>query len=194
LSFPNNEPLSSKALTNVEDLEYGEESKPNTMNHFDAMLMEEDIDDKLCMGIECRAYHALQKEFSNLIGEDFVPYQWDRHLWKQGSWGEINYNIYNNNSLNINQFPQELFEDHLVHEYGNMLGKNDSQLNFYDHCNIIMPNHTNSEDHIGNRLDEYTSARVVMCLPHGGGEKVQHNVNFTFECGDNNHIPNLFLK
>jgi hypothetical protein len=92
-------------LTNVEDLEFGEESKPNTMTYFDAMLMEEDIDDKLCMGIECRAYHALQKEFSNLIGEDFVPYQWDKHLWKHGSWGEINYNIYNNDFLNINQFP-----------------------------------------------------------------------------------------
>jgi len=96
--------------------------------------------------------------------------------------------------LNINQFPQELFEDHLVHEYGNMLGKNDSQLNLYDHYNIIMPNHTNSKDHIGNRLDEYTSARVAMCLPHGGSEKVQHNVNFAFECGDDNHLPNLLLK
>jgi len=60
-------------LTNVGDLKFGEESKPNTMTYFDVMFMEEDIDDKLCMGIECGAYHALQKEFANLIGEDFVP-------------------------------------------------------------------------------------------------------------------------
>ncbi len=72
-SFPNHEPISSKALTNVGDLEFGEESKPNTMTYFDVMFMEEDIDDKLCMGIERGAYHALQKEFVNLIGEDFVP-------------------------------------------------------------------------------------------------------------------------
>jgi hypothetical protein len=60
-------------LTNVEDLEFGEESKPNTMTYFDAMLMEEDIDDKLCMGIKCRAYHALQKNFLTLLVKILYP-------------------------------------------------------------------------------------------------------------------------
>ncbi len=175
-------------MTNVEDLEFGEESKPNTMTYFDAMLMEEDIDDKLCMGIECRAYHALQKEFSNLIGEDFVPYQWDRHLWKQGSWGEINYNIYNNDSLNINQFPQELFEDHLGHEYGNMLGKNDSELNPYNHYNIIMLNHTNSKDHMDTLVQGW------LCVFHMVVVKRSNKMSVLLGCGDDNHLPNLLLK
>lgn len=46
-SFPNHEPLSSKALTNVGDFKFGEESEPNTMICFNAMLMKEDIGDKL---------------------------------------------------------------------------------------------------------------------------------------------------
>jgi hypothetical protein len=83
--------------------------------------------------------------------------------------GEIDSNnICNNESLDINQLPQELFENHLVHEYGNILGENDLQ-------------------------NEYISATVAMCLPHGG-EKVQHNVDFAFEFGDDNHLPILLLK
>ncbi len=46
-SFPNHQPLSSKALTIVEDFKFGEEFEPNTMISFNAMLMKEDIDDKL---------------------------------------------------------------------------------------------------------------------------------------------------
>jgi hypothetical protein len=46
-SFPNHEPLSSKALTTVGDFKFGEELEPNTMIYFNAMLMKENIDDKL---------------------------------------------------------------------------------------------------------------------------------------------------
>ncbi len=60
-SFPNHEPFSSKTLTNVGDLKFGEESEPNMMTYFDAILMEENIDDKLCMGLECTICQALQK-------------------------------------------------------------------------------------------------------------------------------------
>jgi len=42
--------------------------------------------------------------------------------------------------------------------------------------------------------DEYIRARVVMCLQHGAGERVQHNFNFAFEFDDDNHLPNLLLK
>jgi hypothetical protein len=173
-SFPNHEPLSSKALTNVGDLKFGEESgeesEPNIMTFLDAILMEEHIDDDLCMGLECMVCQALQKEFANLIGEDFVPPINGTDICGNMEVGEEidSNNICNNESLDINQLPQELFEDHLVHEYGNILGENDSQ-------------------------NEYISAGVAMCLPHGG-EKVQHNVHFAFEFGDDNHLPNLLLK
>jgi hypothetical protein len=54
-----------------------------------------------------------------------------------------------------------IIEDCLVHEYGNMLCENDSQLNPYNYYNTIVPNHTNSKDLNGNcalcnKLDEYT--------------------------------------
>jgi hypothetical protein len=80
-----------------------------------------------------------------------------------------------------------------------MLCENESQLNLYNHYNTIVPNDTYSKDFSGNcarcnRLDEYTKARVVMCLQHSGGERVQHNLNFSFEFGDDNHLPNLVLK
>jgi len=168
-SFPNHEPLSSKTSTNVGDLKFGEESEPNMMTYFDAILMEDDIDDKLCMGLECRVYQALQKEFTNLIGEDFVPpINGTDICGNMEVGGEIySNNICNDESLDINQLPQELFEDHFVHESGNVLGENDSQ-------------------------NEYISTGVAMCLPHGG-EKVQHNVDFTFEFGDDN-LPILLLK
>jgi hypothetical protein len=169
-SFPNDEPLSSKTLTNVGDLKFGEKSEPNTMTYFDAILMEEDIDDKLCMALECIVCQALQKEFANLIGEDYVPLIDGTDICGNMEVGaEIDSNnICNNESLDINQLPQELFEDHLVHECGNILGENDSQ-------------------------NEHISAGMTMCLPHGG-EKVQHNVDFTFEFGDDNHLPILLLK
>jgi hypothetical protein len=164
-SFPNHEPLSSKALANV-----GDESKPNIMTYFNAILMEENIDEKLCMGLECVACQALQKEFADLIGEDSVPLINGTDICgNMEVGGEIDSNnICNNKSLDINQLPQELFEDHLVHEYGNILGENDSQ-------------------------NECISVGVATCLPHGG-EKVQHNVNFAFEFGDDNHLPILLLK
>jgi hypothetical protein len=169
-SFPNHEPLSPKALTNDGDLKFGEEFEPNTITYFDAILMEEDIDDKLCMGIECSVSQALQKEFADLIGEDFVPPINGTDI--SGNMevaGEIDSNnICNNESFDINQLPQELFEDHLVHEYGNILGENDLQ-------------------------NEYISAGMAMCFPHGG-EKVQHNVDFAFEFGDDNHLPILLLR
>ncbi len=169
-SFPNHEPLSSKALTNVGDFKFGEEFEPNIMTYFDAMLMEEDIDVDLCMGLECMVCQALQKEFANLIGEDFVPPTNGMDICGNVEVGEEidSNNVCNNESLDINQLPQELFEDHLVHKYGNILGENDSQ-------------------------NEYISAGVAMCLPHGG-EKVQHNVDFAFEFGDDNHLPILLLK
>jgi hypothetical protein len=169
-SFPNHEPLSSKALTNVGDLKFGEESEPNTITYFDAILMEDDIDDKLCMHIECTVSQALQKEFAKLIGEDVVPpINRTNICGNMEVGGEIDSdNICNNESFDINQLPQELFEDHLVHEYGNILGENDSQ-------------------------NEYINAEVAMCFPHGG-EKVQHNVDFAFEFGDDNHLPILLLK
>ncbi len=168
-SFPNHEPLSPKALTNDGDLKFGEESEPNTITYFDAILMEEDID-KLCMSIECAVSQALQKEFANLIGENFVPPIDGMVICgNMEVAGEIDSNnICNNESLDINQLPQELFEDHLVHEYGNILGENDSQ-------------------------NEYINSGVAMCFPHGG-EKVQHNVNFAFEFGDDNHLPILLLR
>ncbi|KAH8940666.1 hypothetical protein BDL97_15G101100 [Sphagnum fallax] len=168
-SFPNHEPLSPKALTNDGDLKFGEESEPNTITCFDAILMEEDID-KLCMSIECAVSQALQKEFANLIGENFVPPIDGMVICgNMEVAGEIDSNnICNNESLDINQLPQELFEDHLVHEYGNILGENDSQ-------------------------NEYINSGVAMCFPHGG-EKVQHNVNFAFEFGDDNHLPILLLR
>jgi hypothetical protein len=169
-SFPNHEPLSSKTLTNVGDLKFGEESEPNILTYFDAILMEEAIDDDLCMGIECMACQALQKEFADLINEDFIPPINGTYICgNMELGGEIDSNnICNNESLDINQLPQELFEDHLVHEYGNILGENDSK-------------------------NEYINAGVAMCLPHGG-EKVQHNVDFAFEFGDDNHLPILLLK
>jgi hypothetical protein len=46
-SFPNHEQLSSKALTNVGDFKFGEEFEPNTIIYFNAMLIKENIDDKL---------------------------------------------------------------------------------------------------------------------------------------------------
>jgi hypothetical protein len=46
-SFPNHDPLSSKALTIVGDFKFGEELEPNTMIYFNVILMKEDIDDKL---------------------------------------------------------------------------------------------------------------------------------------------------
>ncbi|CAK9207163.1 unnamed protein product [Sphagnum troendelagicum] len=165
-SFPNDEPLSSKTLTNVGDLKFDEKSEPNIMTYIDAILMEEDVDDKLCMALECKVSQALQKEFANLIGLDFVPPIDGTNICGNMEVGaEIDSN---NESLDINQLPQELFEDHLVHECGNILGENDSQ-------------------------NEYISAGMTMCLPHGG-EKVQHNVDFTFEFGDDNHLPILLLK
>jgi hypothetical protein len=165
-SFPNDEPLSSKTLTNVGDLKFDEKSEPNTITYFDAILMEEDIDDKLCMALECIVCQTLQKEFANLIGEDFVPPIDGTEICGNMEVGaEIDSN---NKSLDINQLPQELFEDHLVHECGNILGENDSQ-------------------------NEYISAGMTMCLPHGA-EKVQHNVDFTFEFGDDNDLPILLLK
>ncbi len=169
-NFPNHEPLSSKTLTNVGDLKFGEKSEPNMMTYFDAILMEEDIDDKVCMGLECTICQALQKEFANLIGEDFVPPINETDICgNMEVVGEIDSNnICKNEFLDINQLPQELFEDHLVHEYGNILGENDSQ-------------------------NEYINAEVAMCFPHGG-EKVQHNVDFAFEFGDDNHLPILLLK
>jgi hypothetical protein len=169
-SFPNHEPLSSKTLTNVGDLKFGEKSEPNMMTYFDAILMEEDIDDKLCMGLECTVYQALQKELANLIGEDFVPpINGIDICGNMEVGGEIDSNnICDNEPLDINQLPQELFEDHFVHKSGNILGENDSQ-------------------------NDYISAGVAMCFPHGD-EKVQHNVDFAFEFGDDNHFPILLLR
>ncbi|CAM6063117.1 unnamed protein product [Sphagnum tenellum] len=168
-SSPNHEPLSPKALTNDGDLKFGEESEPNMITYFDAILMEEDIDDRVCMGIECLVTQALQKEFADLISEDFVP-----PINGTDICGNMEVardidsnNICNNESLDINQLPQELFEDHLVHEFGNVLGENDSK-------------------------NEYISAGVAMCFPRGA-EKVQHDVNFEFENGDDNHLPILLL-
>ncbi|CAK9207175.1 unnamed protein product [Sphagnum troendelagicum] len=169
-SSPNHEPLSPKALTNDGDLKFGEESEPNMITYFDAILMEEDIDDRVCMGIECLVTQALQKEFADLISEDFVP-----PINGTDICGNMEVardidsnNICNNESLDINQLPQELFEDHLVHEFGNVLGENDSK-------------------------NEYISAGVAMCFPRGA-EKVQHDVNFEFENGDDNHLPILLLR
>jgi hypothetical protein len=76
------------------------------------------------MGLECTSYLGTQKKFANLIG------------------GEKNYNNCKNESLDIDQLSKEIFEDHLVHEYGNMLCENDSQLNPDNHYNTIVPNHT----------------------------------------------------
>ncbi len=123
-NFPNHEPLSSKTLTNVGDFKFGEEFEPNTMIYFNAMLMKEDIDDKLWMGLECTSYLGTQKKFAKLIG------------------GKKDYNNCKNESLDIDQLSKEIFEDRLVHEYGNMLCENDSQSNPDNHYNTIVPNHT----------------------------------------------------
>ncbi len=188
------------APTNMGVMECDGESDASIITFVNDMLMEKDIDYEVCMRTESNICLAMEKGFTDLLHEDSLPPTERSNNFENmvQVGGVIDYS---NNQLDITQLSEELFEDRLIQEYTKIF-QNVSQLN---HCNIsdiAMDKHSQSMDSTNcasnfatsTRLDEHSNTRVAMCLQCGGDEGVQHNGNFAFEFGDEDHLSYLLLK
>lgn len=198
--------FSHKAPTNVGDGNFGGDSEPNMMTFLNDILMEEDIDYKPCMQIECTVFQAMENEFADLIREGSLSStsgskNFENNMVHVG--GVIDYNKTQNiEPLGCTQLFEQLFEDDLVHEYTNMLCQDVSQLNYCNNMDIITTKnpqsmvsmHLASNFSTSNKPDEHGGISMATCLPCGDDKGVQCNVNFAFEFGDEDHLPELLFK
>jgi hypothetical protein len=187
------------APTNMGVMECDGESDTSIITFVNDMLMEKDIDYEVCMRTESNMCLAMEKGFIDLLHDSLPPTERSNNFENMVQVGGVI--DYSNNQLDITQLLEELFEDRLIQEYTKMY-QNVSQLN---HCNIsdiAMDKHSQSMDSTNcasnfatsSRLDEHSNTRVAMCLQCGGDERVQHNGNFAFEFGDEDHLSDLLLK
>jgi hypothetical protein len=198
--------FSHKASTNVGDGNFGGDSEPNMMTFLNEILMEEDIDDEPCMQIECTVFQAMENEFADLIREDSLSStsgnkNFENNMVHVG--GVVGYNKTQNiEPSGCTQLYEQLFEDDLVHEYTDMLCQDVSQLNYCNNMDIITTKnpqstvsmHPASNFSTSNRVDEHGGISMATCLPCGDDKGVQCNVNFAFEFGDEDHLPELLFK
>jgi hypothetical protein len=198
--------FSHKASTNVGDGNFGGDSEPNMMTFLNEILMEEDIDDEPCMQIECTVFQAMENEFADLIREDSLSStsgnkNFENNMVHVG--GVVDYNKTQNiEPSGCTQLYEQLFEDDLVHEYTDMLCQDVSQLNYCNNMDIITTRnpqstvsmHPASNFSTSNKVDEHGGISMATCLPCGDDKGVQCNVNFAFEFGDEDHLPELLFK